>query len=67
MVQHREYSQYFTITINGILPLKIESLCQTPVTHATLCKNYTSIFKISKNKIKVCIISHKKYHIISHK
>ena len=45
---HREYSQYFVMTINGICNFKIEPLCCTLETHIVLQINYTSIM-INKN------------------
>ena len=50
IVQHREYSQYFTITVNGILPLKMESLCHIPVTYIYICTS-------TKNKIKQAFLT----------
>ena len=50
MVQHREYSQYYIITINGTyhLLIKIDSLCYTLETYVTLYINYTSIKRNKK-------------------
>ena len=47
-VQHREYSQYFIITINRYC----ESLYGTSVTYIILHINYTLIFKKRKLKLK---------------
>ena len=33
IVQHRKYSQYFTITLNAVYYTKILSLCCTPETN----------------------------------
>ena len=49
IVQYREYSQYFIITINGIKPLKIVNHYFVHLKHIYMYINYTTH---TKNSLK---------------
>ena len=48
MIQHREGSQYFIITINGIQPLKVENHYVVNMKHNTVYQLYLKKIKFKK-------------------
>ena len=51
IVQHREHSQYFIVTINGVQTKNCESLCCTPETYNIVNQLYLN-FKKRKNTLE---------------